>query len=161
MEESGGYHTTIHGNPPGDGISPVPTPAPRVRFRNAALAPRDLSLTCGVARDLYSSQSIPIQSRFSTSAANHREAASPYICPSSAPCQTSGSWFGCGSSSNPVTACYDGTATQCRSGSSIGIATRCWYVSPSLLRPSLTWIWRAMIGNGQMLMRQGNSLLAR
>ncbi|KAK2730346.1 C6 transcription factor [Colletotrichum kahawae] len=77
--------------------APAPTPAPRLRFRNAALAVRAAADTCGFVSD-------------------------PFNCSST--CTAVGAYLGCGTS-KLITECYDGTATFCSSGASIGESTRC------------------------------------
>ncbi|KAF9875502.1 hypothetical protein CkaCkLH20_06883 [Colletotrichum karsti] len=97
----------------GQGTSPVTTPAPKIRFRNANLVPRASPDTCGFLQ-------FPISTGIQE-----------YYCVSTT-CVTSGSYFGC--TSEPFTACYDGTARICQTGR-LGSKTRCCTQSVDGWRP--------------------------
>ncbi|KAL3301460.1 hypothetical protein RB213_002565 [Colletotrichum asianum] len=87
--------------------SPAPTAPPRIRFRNAHLDRRASENTCG----------------FLVNSAEIAAEPQALFCPSTT-CMTSGSYIGC--SPQPYTACYDGSAGICRTGT-LGPGTRCWY----------------------------------
>lgn len=113
-------------------FSPAPTAGPALWGRAPDLRVRSLKPdTCGVATlphseslcsEISSSSRLPGADRVMPSTATF-----PVGCPSDLPCQTSGEYMGC--RTQPVTKCFDGTASQCQSGSpNLGPGTRCWYV---------------------------------
>ncbi|KAF6839705.1 hypothetical protein CPLU01_01577 [Colletotrichum plurivorum] len=97
------------------GFSPAPTAGPALWGRAPDLRVRSLKPdTCGIATLPHSTFAI--------------------VCPRDLACQTSGEYMACGT--QPVTKCFDGTASQCQPGSpNLGAGTRCCTASTSGWRP--------------------------